>query len=101
MAETLAVPFTVLPSGAVATVTVGSDRDLAQLLAGSILTRPGERALHPQLGCKDPRFGRVTATEIQQTCARYGPNVKVTGVTSTPRMDQQGLTDVTVDWTRR
>lgn len=78
MADVLSHPFRLDSTGAVATVTEGSDEANAEAIAVLLLTRKGERDLVPGFGIADPTYAELDVAELNVALDDYGPPVTVT-----------------------
>jgi hypothetical protein len=92
-------PFTLGPGGAVAVVDQDSDRDIENLIAAALYTRPGERIQAPTFGISDPAFVGWEAPSLNRHLLDFGPHVDVTSVVVARRED--GREEVTVSWQRK
>lgn len=95
MARILSHPFRLGPGGTAVTVDQNSDEADAEQLAVLILTRRGERVLATDYGLEDPAFRGVHPSEIVGQVARWGPPVRLTGVTADPVDDRHTAVRVT------
>jgi hypothetical protein len=95
----MSFPFRVDPSGVVATVEQGSDRDIEEQLAVALLTSPGERIQVPTFGCADPAFIGFEMGNLTRHLADFGPDVEVVEVGARRRGDDRE--ELTVCWARR
>jgi hypothetical protein len=78
--EVLSHPFRFLPNGRAATVEQDTDDQRAELIAGLILTRPGERGLVPGFGTPDPVFAGIDVAAVEAATNVFGPDVRITDV---------------------
>ncbi len=103
MAAVFDFPFGLGPGGAVAVVDQDSDRDIENLIAAALYTRPGERIQAPTFGIADPAFIGWEAPALNRHLLDFGPHVTATSVIVARlggdiRGDRE---EVTVSWERR
>ena len=103
MAAVFDFPFRLGPGGAVAIVEQDSDRDVENLIAVAILTRPGERTLVPTFGVADPAFAGWEGPALSRHLLDFGPRVDVISATVARRGgDARGdREEVSVSWARQ
>lgn len=81
MADVISHPFRLgAADGRIATVTQGSEREVAERLAVILLTRRGERPMATQFGIIDPAFNRVEQSDIAFAVNLYGPEIEISDV---------------------
>lgn len=86
-----------LPNGSLATVHQSEDKAHEEQLAMLILTKMGERPLHPSFGLTDPEFTGVEPTEVAAQVSQYGPPVNIEQVEI--NFTENGVQEVNVLWT--
>ena len=99
MAAVLDFPFRLGPDGSIVTVAQDGDRDLENLIAVAVLTRPGEREQVPGFGIADPAFSGWERPSLDRHLVDYGPDVVVTDVSVIRKAGDRE--EVTVAWERR
>lgn len=99
MADVWDFPFRLGPNGSVLAVAQDSDRDLENLIAVGVLTRPGEREQCPTFGISDPAFAGWERSALERHLLDFGPDVGVTDVSVARRAGDRE--EVTVAWERR
>lgn len=93
----LSFPFRLDRSGMVATTVRGSDAEVDEALAVTVLTVTGERPMAPTFGIPDPAFTGVTMADVTAAVRLHGPEgVEVVSVDSTPVDDTTERT--TIRW---
>jgi len=92
-------PFRLGPGGSVAVIDQDSDRDIENLLAVAVLTRPGERPMAPTFGIADPAFTGWEAPALARHVLDFGPTVTVTSVVTARRGNDRE--EVSVAWERQ
>lgn len=91
----LSFPFRITPTGAAATVGIGTDAEYDEAIAVLCLTHVGERPMLPEYGIPDPAFAGLHAGDVQVGLNDYGPeNIKITNITLTPKSDRQSIADI-------
>lgn len=103
MAAVFDFPFGLGPGGSVAVVDQDSDKDIENLIAAALYTRPGERIQAPTFGIADPAFVGWEAPALNRHLLDFGPHVNVTSVIVARRGgDSRGdREEVTVSWERK
>lgn len=99
MANVWDFPFRLGADGAVIAVPQDSDRDLENLIAVAVLTRPGEREQCPTFGIADPVFSGWERGSLERHLLDFGPDVYVSDVSVARRAGERE--EVTVAWERR
>lgn len=99
MADVWDFPFRLAPHGSVLAVPQDSDRDLENLIAVAVLTRPGEREQCPTFGIADPVFSGWERPSLERHLLDFGPEVDVGDVSILRRAGDRE--EVTVAWERR
>jgi phage baseplate assembly protein W len=78
----LAIPFTIGPLGAAATVQQDTAAEVIQSVAMLVGTEPGTRLMVPTYGMADPTFTGINQPALLLAVRRWEPRAKVTvGVT--------------------
>lgn len=95
----IAFPFRFSPSGGLVTVPDGSDKEVEQIVAVTILSRIGERLLNPLFGIPDPVFAGIDVADIQTALNTFGPRgINVRTLSAEMRGNDQSL--IRVGWQR-
>lgn len=92
-------PFRLAANGQVEVIEQDTDRDVENLIAVAVYTRPGERIQAPTFGVADPAFVGWEQAALQRHLLDFGPDVQVTtvDVQRTPDHREQ----VSVTWEHR
>jgi hypothetical protein len=92
-------PFRLGPDGSVATVEQDSDRDLENLIAVAVYTRPGERVQCPTFGIADPVFTGWERASLARHLLDFGPAVDIVDMSITRQVGDRE--EVLVTWERQ
>jgi hypothetical protein len=95
----MSFPLRLDATGAIATVSQGSDTEVDEQIALAMLTRPGERIQAPTFGVADPTFAGFQLGALQRHLNDFGPEVDVVTVTKRALVD--GREEVVINWKRR
>lgn len=75
----IAHPFRYTTAGELVSIPDGSDDEIHQLIATTVLTRMGERLLNPLYGIPDPAFAGLDIADVQAGLNTFGPpSIQVT-----------------------
>ena len=103
MSGAIRFPFRLTLNGQVATAPYGSDMEVNDAIAATMLTNIGERPLTPSFGVTDPAGQPINDVDItgdlQSALSTYGfEDVTIQDTTLTP--EGNGLATVLVQWER-
>lgn len=88
----LSFPFRIDPQGNAATTGYGTEQEVDEAIAVTVLTNMGERLMYPTFGVPDPAFAGLAPGDVQVCLDAYGPSgVQVSSVDQEPLNETQSV----------